>query len=251
MKITYLLLSITQLVWLVAANLSYKSKPTQEYMNTSIPLSPYWGESLSAPYETNSFFENFVVQSGFLPINIYPYLLRIERVSGGVGVSAGSHLDISDKNVTAPFILDWVIAIREGNFEKHEVTKYDKMSLTMRFERGTGWMTMPFVRGAALLTGEVSGITPTLYTEQGILKVTDKNGDEVTWRSRSDRFVIVLQDLSTWVLFVSEPATIFKTATNVSFLNAFTGTFRLAYIGKNKQALGIYEKYKDAIPTSV
>ena len=91
-----------------------------------------WDSSIKAPYETNAFFENLVVDSGHLPIDMIPYLVRIERGSKGIGISANTRNVIDKWNVTTNFDLDWAITPQTGKFDTQKVIKHDKLSVTLK-----------------------------------------------------------------------------------------------------------------------
>ena len=52
------------------------------------------------------------------------------------------------------------------------------------------------------------------------------------------------------MLYTSAPVTISFTKDVLNFENSFTGTLRLGYLGTTPDKVGIFDKYKNSIPTS-
>lgn len=109
-----------------------------------------------------------VVDSGNLPIDVIPYLARIERGSQGLGISWHTKDAVIAGNVTTIFDLDWAITPQTGIFESHKVTKHDKLSVTVKSTLKAGSMTFPLVRGSAFISMIVDDLAPILYTPRGI-----------------------------------------------------------------------------------
>ena len=167
------------------------------------------GPNLKAPYETNSFYQNLVVGSGFLPIDPVPYLVRIERSTGGLGVSMNTRNVINQQNVTTNFDLDFALSVREGKFDSHYVSKYDRLSVTVQFNKGSDTMEAPIVRGAAYITTFIKSLTPTFYWPNKIVSVADINNKIINGNSEaSQEFLIKTQSKGVWVLYTSSPVKI-------------------------------------------
>ena len=213
-------------------------------------MSEVWGSNIKAPYATNAFFQNMVVGSGFLPIDVTPYLARIERGSQGLGICWNTKDEVTSGNVTTTFDLDWAITPHSGIFNSHNVVRRDELSVTVKSNFRNGSMTFPLVRGSAFISVIVDSLSPILYTPRGIENVTTANDTEVTKFGSSDKFVVTLNNGDTWVLYLSENAKILRTSNQLRFQGKLTGIIRLAYIGKDESNLPVYEKFKDAVPVS-
>lgn len=103
----------------------YRGKPAFIPVQNQIPLSPVWDSSLQPPYPTNTFFQNLVAGSGNQPINLFPYLVRIERNSQGLGISATTKNEATQFTVATHFDLDWAVTPHSGIFDSHKIVRYD------------------------------------------------------------------------------------------------------------------------------
>lgn len=217
------------------------SKPLYETYDNTIPVSSVWDSTLKAPYDTNAFFENLVVKTGNLPIDLFPYLLRVESGSQGIGISTDTDNRITRWNVTTKFELDWAIFSQTGKFDSHNVVKYDKLSVTLKFSIQDGSVRLPLVRGSAYVSMMVNNIKPIFYTARDIQNVTYANGTEVTQFGTADQFVITLGTGKVWALYLYEPTKIQRALNQIRFQSFLNGNIRFAYIGDDTSALSIYD----------
>ena len=80
---------------------------------------------------------------------------------------------INLQNFTTNFDLDFALSVREGKFDSHYVSKYDRLSVTLQFNKGADTMETPIVRGAAYISVLMKSLTPTFYWPNKIVSVTD------------------------------------------------------------------------------
>ena len=228
--------------------LSTSAPRFSQISNSLISPTKIW--NTKAPYETDAFFENMVLGTGQLPINILPYIVKVEGPSGGLGVAAPRRKEVTWGDVRTPYYFNWVIGAREGKFQSHKVVSHDKLSVTLEFPNGEGKMTTPLVRGSAMITAQIDSLKPYFYTENGLINVTLGDGTKISKTGTSNKFILELNCSGFWVLYTSAPVTISFTKDVFNFENSFTGTFRLGYLGTTPDKVGIFDKYKNSIPVS-
>ena len=96
-----------------------------------------------------------------------------------------------------------MLGVGEGKFDAHEIVASDKLSVTLQFSKEAKQMTLPLVRGSAFITAEVEGLTPSLYTEGGVISAITADGTKAFKRGTSNKFIIELSCGGFWALYTS------------------------------------------------
>ncbi len=165
-----------------------------------LPLSKFWGPGLKKPYPTNSWWLNLVLANGDQSIATYPYIMKMKP----------SNVCFTLPNITAnkdyvltTFTDEWCIYL-QGN-TGHKVTKYDDLTVTVKYPMGTDGVTFPMSQGSPFVVADYEGVKPKVVTINAILEITDEKG-QVYDPSRhpsipaSTKYVIKLNNGHSWVV---------------------------------------------------
>ncbi len=91
------------------------TKPTyQEVNNTLSPPSKVWGSLGVGQLQTNAWYENIVLGSGYGIVNALPYIVKRDYLSGGLGICAPSKVLNYTRLVKTPYEEDWTLSANEG-----------------------------------------------------------------------------------------------------------------------------------------
>lgn len=260
----------------------YDSKP-----NTIVTPNSWWGPAIAAPYPTNTWFMDFVLDpsqeqldsNGDRRTTIWPYNLRARSNGFDVnrpfirlypdGRSLRNEYQINyDATATnwgwtspqAPSIwryLDLTLRANETITSRY-VSAYDQLSATLRWNvDGTHYMEAPIVRGMAYSTMRYTALTPVFATANtDYHSIATINGAAPSGTVSGTKFKIAINRpylgagaTETWVLYASSSISFTATNGSLTATAPFTGYLRLAMIGDGSGAETALDTYKDAVPT--
>ena len=223
------------------------------------PNSLLLGTAGNGPYETNAWWQNFVLDNGDQPVSVLPYSLKATN-DGMVATLPKKVLDngyiryskqfkgffvfqvVADKFIYHAFVDDWKFGAREGLGQRC-VLRHDKLSVTM------GWdgVEFPVVRGMAYVTAKYSYKTPVLSSIHAILKVNgdfNPNGKQFT----GTRFVVELNNQQTWIFYASTSITFTVAGGKLTSTTAFSGSIRAAVATNDLYSQQILDSHSQRIP---
>lgn len=260
---------------------SYDSKP-----NTIVTPNSWWGPAISAPYPTNAWFMDFVLDpnqdqldsNGDRRTTIWPYNLRARSNGFDVnrpfirlypdGRSLRNEYQINyDATATnwgwtsaqSPAIwryLDLTLRANETISTRY-VSAYDQLSATLRWNvDGTHYMEAPIVRGMAYSTMRYTALTPVFETSNtDYHSIATVNGSAPTGTVSGTKFKLAINRpylgngaTETWILYASSSISFTATNGKLTATAPFTGYLRLAMIGDGTGAETALDTYKDAVP---
>ena len=184
---------------------------------------------------TNSWFENFMVESGRLPVHSLPYLVR----------SAAEGLDVCYPNLDTTSYNHAVIANMTTNISLRstagalapKLTSFTDLGCTLTWSAG---MTADVVRGAAYATMKYTAVTPVVTTVHAILTINGTSN--ATTSFTGTKFKLAMNNGQTWILYTSSSVTLNLSATTTLTASApFTGTFRVAILPSDTGAEAVLD----------
>ncbi|KAL9647398.1 hypothetical protein ABK040_006761 [Willaertia magna] len=215
----------------------------------SLPIEhDVWGLEDKAPYATNSWFENIVLGNNQNPIALYPYVMTV--VNDGLHVSyTKPTLSPDNINLGTPFMNQFTLTAIEVLSKKPFIERYDKLSLTIRWNTQRGFMQSFLVRGQPFVTSNYTMSTPVIITQFPVVSINNVpvSNQQVF---RSDKLRLQLNDGSTWMLYTQTPVAI--EVTNVNYLKMlaqYNGWVRLARAVSGDHE-NVLTTFKDTIPLS-
>lgn len=259
----------------------YDTKP-----NNIVTPNSWWGPAISAPYPTNSWFMDFVLDpsqeqldsNGDRRTTIWPYNFRARANGFDVnrpfirlypdGRSLRNEYQINyDATATnwgwtsaqSPAIwryLDLTLRANESIATRY-ISAYDQLSATLRWNVDTThYMEAPVVRGMAYSTMRYTALTPVFETANtDYHSIASVNGSAPSGTISGTKFKIVINRpylgagaTETWVLYASSSISFTATNGKLTATAPFTGYLRLAMIGDGSGAETALDTYKDAVP---
>lgn len=175
---------------------------------------------LSAPLPTNSFFQNFVLKNGDQPEYIHPYLIK----------SAASSLDLCYPSrfstsgfIYQTFVPDLAISSGEGNGQRHVVSSFDDLSVTVDLPPSLRFFLVrgsPFVTCSTLCPSQIK-----ISTVHAFTSVVSSNESSTKHRFQ-------LSNGQTYLCYSSAPLRLSQTEGNVlvSSDDRFSGVVRVAVL---------------------
>jgi endo-1,3(4)-beta-glucanase len=183
--------------------------------------------TLTGPFPTNAWFENWLVGTGQQPITIFPYELKL--TTSGLDMCV-PNLNTSYPQAVLATMLQNFSFRSTATFTSQKLTAFTDLGCTLQWLGGGGSMTCNIVRGMAYVTANYIGITPLLNTQNAILSI---NGTAVgaTGSFSGSKFKMVLNNGQTWILYSSSAISLnLSTANTLTATGIFTGSLRLAYL---------------------
>ena len=196
----------------------FASRPGQQ-----VPTS-LWA-STTPPLPTNASWQNLVLGAGGNRFDTVPYQLRAEPAWLDVATSAPI------TGVTEVIVPDrkqiMLGSLQFDGTTRHAVQSHDLFSVTLRYSVGAGTMTAPLVQGMPYVTVDYAGsLRPMLLP--GTFTFASVNGSTTPGVVTGTRFVLVLGDGTTWMLYASSPVSFSWTPGNMVASSTFVGTLRVA-----------------------
>ncbi len=203
-----------------------------------LPLSKFWGP-IKQPYPTNSWWLNLVLANGDQSIATYPYLMKMK--TSNVCFTLPSFTENKDYVLTT-FTDEWCIYL-QGN-TGHKVTKYDDMTVTVKYPMATGGVTFPMSQGSPFVVAEYEETKPEVVTINAILEITDENG-QVYDPSRhpsipaSSKYVIKLNNAHMWVVYFDSKVTLAVTVNSIEVSSKYTGAMKFAVTSSSQMSAAL------------
>ena len=200
--------------------------------------------STTPPLPTNTAWQNLVLGAGGSRFDLLPYQLRAEPVWLDVAAAAPV---ASTTEVVVPDRKQIMLgALQFGGSTSRTVTSFDLFSVTLRYTQAEGSMTAPLVQGMPYVTVDYTGtLRPMLLP--GTFTISSVNGSATPGPVTASRFVLVLSDLTTWIVYTSAPVTFNWTTSNMVASAAFAGTLRVAN-APTPASVAVLDAHAGAVP---
>mmetsp|Transcript_23821 Transcript_23821/g.26430 ORF Transcript_23821/g.26430 Transcript_23821/m.26430 type:complete len:739 (+) Transcript_23821:12-2228(+) len=232
------------LFFLVTTIMALEPFSTKKPVFTSVthPLQPTDILSdFNTPYPTNTFWTNVALANGAGVIGeemipALPYMAKMRN--NGVVLCMPSLFSASNY-AAMPFEEDFEVFFQElSGSPVRRVSKYDDMSVTMTWN--TNQLEVPIVPGSPYFSFKVDNMKPTITSEHVIISINGQSAGQIS----GDKFVIVLEDGPTGILYTSSSVSITWGSSSINFDSSFTGVIRLANSAIGESEL---DKYRDAL----
>lgn len=181
----------------------------------------------TTPLPTNAWFENFMVDSGHMPVQFFPYMAKT-TTSGLAFCHAPLYYGWAN-SITCTMLESWtfgttatVTADTAG-----QVTGFTDLGCTLRWTATGGTMTADIVRGMGYMTMRYNALTPLLTTIHGITQI---NGAAPGATLTGTKFKFAMNNGQTWILYASSSISLAYGGTTLTAAAPFTGTLRLAIL---------------------
>eukprot|EP00667_Euglena_gracilis_P003406 EG_transcript_3416 len=222
-------------------------EPTWPHTEHKLKPSQFWGPDIKAPYPTNAWWQDVVLETGRNPVFNRPYSLTFHDNGPLVGMP---------RKYVAPnghFISKWWHDGVTMGFTKpstgHQVMDYDEMTLTVQYHFDKGSVTIPAARGGPYVTGMYAGVIPELkFISNDIVSVDGVVGGGSVTGTR-----ITVRTVSTQVWLVYTTSTTTWLWDNKTMTASAPTTVRLVatpWVMPLEQSRPILDKYAACIPLS-
>ena len=188
----------------------------------------------NGPIPTNSWYENLLLGTGELVVNLLPIQIMAKKDGLQFGQVLGrDNFIIQENYVLQPFLADWTYKTNSV-FTSKRVKNLKELSVTVEYTFLTGKMEIPLVRGMAFATAVYNGLVPQLSTIRAILNV--KVDDSITYRpgdttSAGNKFVINLNSGTYWVVYSSEKISFKINPSDITATNIANTVLKTALVG--------------------
>lgn len=255
--------------------------------NPIVTPNSWWGPAITAPYPTNAWFMDFVLDpsqeqldsNGDRRTTIWPYNFRARSNGFDVnrpfirqypdGRSLRNEYQINyDATATnwgwtsaqSPAIwryLDLTLRASEAISTRY-IKSYDQLSATLRWNvDGSHYMEAPVVRGMAYSTMIYTALTPVFETANtDYHAIATVNGSAPSGTVSGTKFKMTINRpylgsgaTETWILYASSSITFTASTSGLTATSPFTGYLRLAMVANGSGAETALDTYKDAVPT--
>lgn len=179
---------------------------------------------LTAPVPTNAWYENWLVGTGQQPINVFPYMLKVDNLGLNICVP---NLNTSSPNAVLATMLQNFSFRATTTSSQQKLTAFTDLGCTLTWNNG---MSCDVVRGSAYVTMRYTATVPVINSQNAIVAV---NGTAVgaTGTFSGLKFKFALNNGQTWLLYTSSSVTLtLSTANTLTASGTFTGTMRLALL---------------------
>lgn len=192
--------------------------------------------TLAAPYPTNQWFMNFMLGTGSMPVNVFPYQVKMTTQGLDICVPA---LNTTNPAAVLATMLQNISLRSTSTSTAQKVTGFTDLGCSVTWSNG---MSASIVRGMAYVSMTYAGSTPLLNSQNAVINV---NGSAVgaTGTFTGSKFKFTLNNGQTWILYSSGSITLtLSTANTFTAGGAFTGTLKLALLptGGDETTLDTY-----------
>jgi endo-1,3(4)-beta-glucanase len=187
--------------------------------------------STTPPLPTNASWENLVLGSGEMKLDLLPYQLKAEPSWLDVAYVPPSAFANSATEVSVPEVRQIMLgALSFTGATPHAVQSHDLFSVTLRYGVAGASMTAPLVQGMTYVTVDYAGLRPMIIPGTFTIASVTVNGVTSTTPGAvtGTRFKLLLGDGSTWLLYASSAVTFNWTTGNMVAASTFNGTLRVA-----------------------
>jgi len=223
------------------------TEPSWPHTEHKLKPSKFWGPKIKAPYPTNAWWEDVVLDTGRNPVFNRPYSITFHDNGPLVGMSR--------KMVAANghFISKWwnngVTMGFTTPSSGHQVIDYDEMTVTVKYNFDKGSVTVPTARGCPYMTAVYAGVLPQLkFIANDIASVDGAVGGGT---ATGTRFTVRTVSTQVWMVYTTTTTTF--TWDNTTMTAAAPTTVRLAatpWVMPLEQSRPVLDKYAACIPTS-
>ncbi len=254
--------------------------------NAIVTPNSWWGPGLTAPYPTNTWFMDFILDpnsdefasNADRRTTVWPYNFR--PLANGFNVNRPFIRLYSDgrtlrneyqinydasatnwgwTNDQLPQIwryLDLTMAATETIASRY-VSAYDQLSATIKWNvDGSHFMEAPVVRGMPYATMRYTALTPIFSTSNtDYHSIATVNGGAPSGTVSGTKFKLTINRpylgngaTETWIIYTSSAVTFTLTNQSLTATAPFTGYVRLAIVADGSGAETALDTYKDAVP---
>ena len=215
------------------------------------------------PLPTNVWWENMVLDGGDLVSNVNPYIVKM--LNDGIHVSLPTEVkqdeilepvackaqfQVVQPTYVLSYFTDNVAISASESLGDHEVTSYDDLSVTVKWDSG---YEVPVVRGMPYVTVFYTNLTPVLKFGHAVLSVTGCTKLIYSYFilptvGSGTRFEVELNNNQKWIVYSSESISLTKSGDYVISSSKFTGYLRVAgvWIGKEGD-ISILDQYSTKV----
>ncbi|MBK7861462.1 MAG: hypothetical protein IPJ65_23175 [Archangiaceae bacterium] len=224
--------------WELGAAIDTSAPPFSSQPHALSP-GPRWA-GRTGPLPTNVWWEDALLGTGELPLNVLPYLVKPQ--AGGLQLSM-PRLEVQPRSVLSVFNADLSLETVEplGPFVR---AADDLFSLTLSWATAGRALTTPLVRGMPYVTGVYRAATVKLRTVHALLKVNGAAPGTLT----ADRLLLELNSGQRWVVYFSRALSLSCAGSSIEASAPFDGTVRVAFV-PDDAALAALDAHRGAWPT--
>jgi endo-1,3(4)-beta-glucanase len=187
--------------------------------------------TLTGAIPTNAWFENFMVESGHQPVQLFPYMVK--TTVKGMDFCVPPLYTGFPNSVLSTMLATWSFQSAEAlNADTAgRLTGFTDLGCTLTWAgTSTGSMTADIVRGMGYVTMRYNGLKPLIITQNAITSINGAAvGDASTFTGT--KFKFALNNGQTWLMYTSSSVTFtMSVSSNLTASAAFTGTIRLALL---------------------
>ncbi|PVV04751.1 hypothetical protein BB560_000733 [Smittium megazygosporum] len=206
-----------------------------------------WGK-IKAPYPTNKWWMNFVLENGDQPIYCVPYTVKSSIDGLQFFYPQPSPSNIS---VTMSTLSEWSIGSREG-FTSRQVECFDDISMTYSWTTKSSAsgasMSVPFVKGSPYMTIKYNQTTPKFSYPSARITSVLRDASKLSLK-------VVLENGRVWGMYSSEPIDLYVTQSgDIISDKPYNGYLRFTYFSDPNnyaQQFQVMKNYSRGIPIGV
>ncbi|KAG9448709.1 hypothetical protein H6P81_008674 [Aristolochia fimbriata] len=175
---------------------------------------------LSSPLPTNSFFQNFAVNNGDLPVYVQPYLVKSSNRSLSICFPLLAYTLAVVSQIFSPDLTVSTATNSFGRSSNHVITSYDDLSVTLHLPPD---LTLYLVRGSPYLT----------FTVDNPASLTFSTNHSFLFISANPSFTkhtLTLSTNQTWLVYSSSPLHLSSTGHSRLISKEYSGLIRLAVL---------------------
>lgn len=201
---------------------------------------------ISAPYPTNTWWNNLYLNTNSDRIKVHPYTVRVD--STDLNIDLPNSLSNSSTGVAEAFNETVRVQVTE-TIASRRITAFDDLSVTNRWEvDSTHYMYTPLVKGSPYVSIYINDLTPLLSTTHAILTV---NGSGFSGDFTNTKFKVTFNNSTTWIFYFDSSVTLTASSAGGYKLTAgstYTGWLRVAKLADSGHETDL-DTYATKIPT--
>ncbi len=230
----------------LTANAFSKSNPSffaQQGNSLASPNTGLWGDVNKAPYPTNEWWTNLVLNQGASSVKTFPYL--IQAMSDGLRISFPGRT-VAQTFIFETFLENISFRCREG-FNGKKLRSYSKFSATLRYTtaNSNAYMDTPLVRGMAYVTAIYSNLSPVINTIHAILSINGQGATQGQAVSGT-KFVLTFNNGQRWIVYSSQSITFTLSGSQLQATSPFNGYLMVVMATQAQES--IYDKHRGTYP---
>ncbi len=198
-----------------------------------------WSDD-ARPLPTNAWWQNLVLGSGNNPVNVLPYLVRLD--------GDGLRFCLPAKTVAPTFVFSTFLDnLNFGAVEPQAprtITDHGPLHVRVDWGTGPGSMSATLVRGMTYVTAHYRGKTPRVGTQHAIVSI---DGAPLSGSVTGEKFEIGLNNGQTWAVYASSPITFQPAISGMTAAGPFDGFLRAAILDGSTDSL--LDGHAGCVPT--